>query len=247
MMNKLPVPDMTFIDHLAELRGRLMVCLIGLTLAAVFCYGQAPQWAAAFTGIGGKALKLAYFSVAEGFSVRVKIAVLVGAILISPLLFWQAAAFINPGLTGRERRMIQYSALLLSLFFLGGTAFGYWILLPRLLAFLFALGLAYLKPALSGDAYFSFILEVLCLSGIIFAFFPVLLVMGRFGLVDAALLRKGRKYFWLALISFGGIIAPIADLWGFLLMVLPLGIFYEIAILCFRQTTQRGNAEEAAK
>lgn len=238
--------EMSVFEHLAELRRRLLIIFLAVLSLTILSYFQIPALIEFLTGpIRRYHLKLVYFSLTEGFTTRFKLAAFTSTILLSPLIFYQILAFIHPGLTGKERRVIYRSLFWLSLFFGTGVATGYLLFLPPLLKLLISYGKQYMVPVFSGNTYFSFVVMMGLVTGVT-SIIPLLIIaLGKLGLISFRALKKGRKFVIIGGLFLAGLISPVTDLVTFLFLLLPCLILYEVSVWTVffieRRRAKKGN------
>jgi sec-independent protein translocase protein TatC len=236
---------MTVVEHLEELRRRLIIAFIAVGLGSIvgwFLYPyfmdliRAPfcdyvtQHPEARPPAG---CDLVITGLIDPFIVKMKIVVYLGLAVALPVVLWQVWAFVNPGLTEGERKYaIPFVASSTVLFFLG-AAFAYWTL-PRALNFLLGFAGAGITPILTADRYVSFIVLVTLAFGLSFLF-PVLLVfLELVGILSSRRLRSWRRYSILFISIFAAVITPSSDPYTMLAMMIPMYVFYEAAIIIGR-------------
>lgn len=229
-----PVHEMTFTEHLNELRIRLVRCIIAVFIGFLACYGFAEQLflllmdplVAQLAPSGGS---LIYTGLPEAFFTHVKVAAIAGLFLVSPYVFYQLWMFIAPGLYEGERKYIVPIALCSAVCFVTGAMFGYFIVFP--FGFQFFLGYAteFIKPMPSVKEYFSFATSMLFAFGFIFELPLFMLFLSALGVVTHKSLRKYRKFAILGNFVVAAILTP-PDVVSQCLMAGPLCILYEIGI-----------------
>lgn len=225
--------EMSLMDHLGELRDRLVRSVVAALVGFLACYAFRKD----LFNIQMKPLldvlppesHLIYTSLPEAFFTYVKVAFVAGLFLVSPYIFYQIWQFISPGLYEQERKYIIPISFLSALFFVCGALFGYYIVFP--FGFDFFMGYAddLIKPMPSLREYFSFSLKLLFAFGVIFELPLFIFFLARLGLVTAAALRKARKYAILLSFVVAAILTP-PDGITQILMAGPLLILYEISI-----------------
>jgi sec-independent protein translocase protein TatC len=237
--------NMTVVQHLEELRHRIVICLWAVGIAAVvawFLYGpfidaiRAPYCSFATQNpqvVPVTGCELVFNSPIDGMLVKMKTVLFLALGLALPVLLYQLWAFIVPGLTSREKRWsIPFVVSSFLLFLLGGF-FAYWTL-PK--AFSFMLGFAGegVVPLLTYDKYMGFVFLVTLAFGVSFLL-PVLLVfMELVGVVTPQWLSKNRRYAIFLIFLFAAIITPSSDPYTMLAMGIPMYLFYEAAIIIGR-------------
>ncbi len=227
--------EMTFTEHLEELRVRLTRCLVAVFIGFLACYGFAEQLflllmdplTQQLAPSGGS---LIYTGLPEAFFTHVKVAVIAGLFLVSPYVFYQLWMFIAPGLYEGERKWMIPIAVASAVCFVVGALFGYYIVFP--FGFQFFLGYAteFIKPMPSVKEYFSFATSMLFAFGFIFELPLFMLFLSALGIVTYKTLRKYRKYAILGNFVVAAILTP-PDVVSQLLMAGPLCLLYEIGIL----------------
>jgi sec-independent protein translocase protein TatC len=223
--------EMPVMEHLAELRKRIILALVPVVAGAGGIYFFIPSLIKYFTKpLTSFKLKLVYFSITEGFTTRVKLSLAMSIIIFSPFILYQLIAFIRPGLTAKERKIVFRGLIYLAVFFLAGVAVGYGLIFPKLLKFLIKFGTHYMTPVFSGNTYFSFLLMAGLITGVTFIIPLLIIILGKLGLVSYRFLKKGRKFVVLLGALLAGSIAPLTDIPTFLILLLPILILYEISV-----------------
>lgn len=225
------IKDMSVVEHLAELRKRLIIILSSIVVASTIIYNKVYYLIEMLMKPLAKfKLDLVYFSITEGFVTRMQVSLFVGTIIVSPIILSQAAAFINPGLNNKEKRFLYKNLFISSILFLFGMIFGYILILPYVLSFLIFYGQEYMTPLLSGSIYFSFI-GILCFFiGIIFLIPYVIVILGKMALLNSKVLKKCRKYVIIATLTLEGLFISNGGLFICILAAAPIFIFYEVCI-----------------
>jgi len=229
-----PVHEMTFTEHLNELRVRLMRCMIGAFVGFLICYGFADQLflmlmkplVDLLAPTGGA---LIYTGLPEAFFTQLKVAAIAGLFVASPYIFYQLWMFIAPGLYEGERKYIIPIALFSAICFVAGALFGYYVVFP--FGFQFFLGYAtdFIKPMPSVKEYFSFSTSMLFAFGFIFELPLFMFFLSVMGIVTHRTLRKYRKFAILGSFIVAAILTP-PDVVSQCLMAGPLCVLYEIGI-----------------
>ncbi|MGZ5295480.1 MAG: twin-arginine translocase subunit TatC [Actinomycetota bacterium] len=237
---------MTLVEHLEELRHRLVICILAVAGGAVvgwFLYGPVlnlilnpycDYWETTDPKLRINETCSLFFNEPLGaMIVKLKIVVFIGLAVALPVLLYQLWAFIVPGLTKKERRMaIPFVASSVVLFAIG--AFFAYITLPKGLQFLLGFAGDKFSAILTGDRFVSFVILVAVAFGLAFEF-PVLLVfLEMVGVLSTQSLRKWRRYSILGIAIFAAIITPSSDPYTMLAMTVPMCLFYEAAIIIGR-------------
>ncbi|HXH14234.1 MAG TPA: twin-arginine translocase subunit TatC [Alphaproteobacteria bacterium] len=216
---------------------RLGAAFIALTAIG---YWQSPRIAAVLQG--PSALPLVYYAPAEAFLTNLKLGVFAAIFVLTPAVFflaWDSFAFY---VTPYSRRYAAPVVSAASLLFIGGAYLCYAVVLPFGLTFLLGFGGDVAEPQLSVERYFSFVLVTSFAFGAFFELPLVMLLLGRTGLVNAALLGRYRRYAILAIVCLAAIVTPTTDAYTLALMAGPLIVLYEVSIVlvrAFGRTPQR--------
>jgi sec-independent protein translocase protein TatC len=219
------------LEHLAELRRRLIIIAVAIIACTSILYYFAPRIARIlFLPVAKFHLELAFFSPAEAFVTRVKLALIASVILVNPLIFYQIGAFILPGLTKAEKDGLAQILVRIIPLFSGGVFFGYWIITPIISGLLITFGQSYMTPVLSGDKYLSFVALFTVINGLLFIMPVIIVQLGKMGLLDFAKLKKGRKYLLVSPVVLETLIGSLNDPLSLLALTLPLVILYEATI-----------------
>lgn len=221
------------LEHLNELRWRLVKSAVALTVGAVVAFFfrdwlfellEAPYRLAI-----DDTDALAQFQVTEGFSVAMRLALFGGTLLASPILLYQIWAYVNPALTPRERKWTVPIVVALAVLFTGGVVFGY-IILPRGLEFLLGIQSG-LEPIIGVGSYISLALRFLLVFGLAFEFPVFLFAAAAAGLLSSQQLAQGRRWAVLIIVVLGAVVTPTGDPLTLLALSIPLYLLYELTIL----------------
>lgn len=226
--------EMAVTEHLEELRRRIIVSSVSVFIATVILYNKILVVINfLMKPIEKFKLNFAYFSLTEGFITRLKVSLFAAIILVSPIIFYEIVAFISPGLTKREKKLLCFGVFYLSIFFLSGVVLGYVIILPYTLKFLITYSNSYMNPLLSGNMYFSFIGLFCTAVGITFIIPLIFLLLAKQKLIEVKTLMKWRKYVLAAVVAVELCFVPSVDLVIFLIIMLPVIVLYEVNIWIF--------------
>ncbi len=147
------------------------------------------------------------------------------------MIFWQIWRFVAPGLYQHEKRLAIPFTILSSFCFLGGAAFGYYVVFPPAFNFLMGYSTDFLKATPTVKEYFSLALRLLIAFGAVFELPVVMVILAKIGIVDGPFLRKNRKYAFLISFIIAAILTPTPDVVNQMLMGIPLVVLYEISII----------------
>jgi len=271
---------MSFGEHLAELRSRLKWAALSVLVAVAVAYYFADFFFVllaqplvhAWTEAGLGTPRLHFANPIEPFFTYMKIALIAGIFGASPMIFYQLWKFIAPGLYKNERRYVIPFVAISAALFIGGAAFGYFVVFPA--AFRFFLGFAQtnmgamqkllggavkisvegkfdLTPTLMMGEYFSLVWKLLLAFGLVFELPIVIVTLVLVGLVDYKGLWRFNRYFVVIAFIIGAVLTPGPDVISQILMSLPLVALYNlsilIALLLFRRKKKRTESAAAVE
>lgn len=231
-----PGGTMPLLDHLEELRSRLIVCLGAVLVLSVVGYLLSDDILTFMTRPVGKVY---FMGVTEAFTVKLKIALFFGLFTASPLIFYQAWRFVSPGLTSREVMWVLPVALAMSLFFVLGAAFCFYLVVPIGIKFLMSFGSESVEPLLSVSRYVSFVGWMTLAFGLVFEIPVVIFILGRMGVVSVATLRRNRRFVIVAILILAALVTPSPDAFSQLLLAVPLYLLFELSVLLVALTGRR--------
>lgn len=231
--------NMTVIEHLGELRRRMIIALVAVAACAVVAFIvyerilkflQEPY--CDVVGHGARCQFLAT-SVLDPFAIRLQIATYGGLILAAPIVFWQLWRFVAPGLTSKERRYaVPFIVSSVVLFAFGGYIA--YLTFPKALDFLVHIGGTTLDVRPTPTKYLQLILLMILAFGLSFEFPVFLVFLELVGAVSSAQLRSWRRWAIVGVVVFAAVITPSQDPYSLLAMSVPMWLFYEAAILVGR-------------
>jgi sec-independent protein translocase protein TatC len=225
---------MSFLEHLDELRKRLVwsiVALFGGFLVCLVFYERIFEFVMkplAATLPPGKTL--IYTEPTEAFMLQLKAAALTGLIVAAPAVMWQIWLFIAPGLYKREKRLALPFVISSSLLFLAGAAFNHYVVFPIAFAFLGGFGTAYLEFMPRVAPVFSLYARMMVAFGLIFQMPVLVFTLARLGLVTAGFLARNTKYAVLIIFIISAVITPTSDVITQSLMAAPMLVLYVVSI-----------------
>jgi sec-independent protein translocase protein TatC len=226
---------MPFLEHLGELRTRIMRAMFwllgGTAIALPFSERIVDFLARPVTKLG---YKLVFTAPAEAFWVQMKVGLIVGLFISAPGILWQVWAFIAPGLHTHERKYALPFVLIGSLLFIIGGAFSLFVVTPYAIAFLLSYARDTLQPMITLENHIDFLLKFTLAFGAVFELPLAITLLARMGLVTAKMLSRNRKYAILGAFIAGAILTPTPDAFNQTLMAGPLIILYEIGIISAR-------------
>lgn len=227
---------MTFMDHLVEMRSRLIKSLIAVgvtTVVAFFFYNDVLEVLSRpyLEAVDGD--RLAFFQPTEAFSLALRISLWTGVIAASPVIIYHLWRFVGPALTARERKYVIPLSGILAVLFVAGIAAGY-LAMPLTLKLLIGFGQDLLEPTIGADFYLRFAMRFLLAFGIAFEFPVFLFAAALMGLVTSDKLKSWRRYAVTVIVIGAALLTPGGDPLTLLLLSVPLYVLYELTILAIR-------------
>ncbi|MBT8356523.1 MAG: twin-arginine translocase subunit TatC [Deltaproteobacteria bacterium] len=223
-----------FTGHLDELRKRLIYCFIAIGIGFVGSYAFKEKLFSILVdplvSVMESGDTLIFTGLPEAFFTYLKVALLSGIMLSSPVIIYQFWMFVAPGLYEKERRILIPIVFLSTLFFIGGSLFGYFIVFPWGFKFFLGFATETIRPLPSMKEYLGFSAKLLLAFGLVFELPLVLTFLARLGLVSVDFLKKNRKYALLLFFAGAAILTP-PDVVTQIMMALPLMVLYEISII----------------
>ena len=224
---------MSFLEHLDELRRRLLITIFSLIGAFLICWAFAPQLfallQAPITRLLPEGEKLAYTRLTAPFFLYMKVAFLAGVFLASPLILWQVWGFISPGLYRKERRLAAPFIIFATLSFVTGGYFGYQVIFPVAASFFLETGAPF-QQVITVDDYFSFISKIILGMGLVFETPILIFFLARIGIVTPAFLLQKFKYAVLIIFIIAAIITPTPDIVTQSALAVPMILLYLLGI-----------------
>ncbi|MBX0329311.1 twin-arginine translocase subunit TatC [Oscillochloris sp. ZM17-4] len=238
---------MSLIEHLVELRGRLIRASIGVLLGlgvGVFLVLGPPHLVdviiATFAPVNESYAPIQSVGTTESFTSYMTVSLTVGLILGMPVIVYQLLAFIVPGLTDKERRLIYISLPFVTLFFLGGVAFGWFITVPTAIRFLIGFSdsaLIQTQPSLAD--FLGTITTLLLINGVVFELPIIIYVLAFIGVVTAKQLSSFRRFAVVIVVIVAAVITPTGDPINLMLLAIPMYLLYELGVILARFVPNR--------
>jgi sec-independent protein translocase protein TatC len=224
---------MTFIEHLEELRRRILwsvVCLAG-TFAACWMFAGYFYEIASAPIRSNPAVTLSVSRPQDIFGLHMKVTLVASIFFAAPLMLTQAWLFISPGLHRHERRYAIPFVVSASVLFIAGGAFGYYIAFPTALRFLLDwIVEANLTPIIDAVEYFDLFFSIMVALGVVFQIPAVIFVLSRIGLVSARLLVHYFRHAALLCVVIAAVITPTTDFGNMLIIAGPMIALYIVGI-----------------
>jgi sec-independent protein translocase protein TatC len=239
---------MPFMEHLGELRTRIVRSLIGVLIGAgitlPFSRWIVDWLARPVTQLG---YDLVFTAPAEAFWVQMKVGLVCGIFLGAPVILWQVWAFVAPGLHKHEKKYAGPFVVIGSLMFIAGGSFALFVVTPYALNFLLGYARPGLRPMITIQNHIDFLLKFTLAFGVVFELPLALTLLARMGMVTAQGLAKHRKYAILGAFIAAAILTPTPDAFNQSLMAGPLIILYEVGIVSARIFGRRRAAAPAVE
>lgn len=230
------MPTMGFLDHLEELRRRLVYCIAAEAVGFFASWGFRERIYGVMQRPIMEALrshhmseKLVYLNPVDPFNLYLKIAALAGLFLTSPFVLYQVWMFISPGLYRNEKRYVMpFMASTIALFSLGGY-FGYRVVYPRALEFLIGFGSQF-QPMITISEYTSLFLSLVLGMGLIFEMPILIFFLALMGIITAGFMWKNFRYAILVIFIVAAIVTPTPDILSMCIFAAPMVALYAISI-----------------
>jgi sec-independent protein translocase protein TatC len=260
--------DMTFLEHLEELRWHLIRSAVVIVLFSVlaFIYKRVvfdviilgPSNAGFLTNrlfcklghyldiqklcLNSKPIVLQSIEMAGQFTTHVKISLITGLIIASPYVFYEFWKFVRPALYTKERKAARGAVVAVSFLFILGLLFGYYVVSPLTVNFLINYKVSEVaQNNIKLMSYVSTVTGIGLTSGIVFELPAVMYFLTKIGIVTPAFLKKYRKHAIVVILIVAGIITPSPDVFSQVLVAFPLLILYEVSIIVSRRVYRRDN------
>jgi sec-independent protein translocase protein TatC len=255
----MPIPnsesgEMPFLDHLEELRWRLIYSLGSLLVAVAIGFFLALRFDVVAV-LAAPILplipehKLVYTHPGEGFSIIVNVATTFGFLIAGPLILYQVWSFLSPALHKHEKRVamgVLFSGIFL---FAAGAALAYFVVIPLALPWLMGFAGKSLVPLITAEEYFSFAFAMVLTFGISFELPIVVLALAVLGIVTPQFLSKYRRHAIVLIVIIGAFLTPGDMVWTTVWLSVPLYGLYELSVvlayIIYRRKQRRRAASEA--
>lgn len=226
--------EMTFLEHLEDLRKRIFYSIIAVVIAVI------PAWLFSkdiyrilshpVTQFLPKGTKLAYTTLTAPFILYIKVSFLAAIFFTSPFIFLQLWYFIAPGLYQKEKKYVYPFVLFTSFFFILGALFGYFIAFPFACKFFLKMGIEF-QPVITVDQYFSLALRILIGLALVFEMPTLVYFLSRMGIITSHWMIKNFKYAVLVVFIIAAIITPTPDMINQSILAFPMLALYGLSIL----------------
>jgi len=236
-----PDVEMSFLDHIEELRWRIIYALIGIVLFTIVA------WIFIDPLVEFVLLKPARDANASLQNLRpfgqlflyVQVAIIVGIVASLPNIFYQLWQFIAPALRKRERKYILWIVFFSTFCFLAGIAFAYFVMLPLAMKFAAQFGSEAIKNEFSIEEYMSIIISVMLAAGVVFELPMVSFFLSKLGILTPKFMRKYRRHAIVIILVLSAILTPGADPVSQVILAVPLVLLYEISIFISKISSKK--------
>jgi sec-independent protein translocase protein TatC len=227
---------MPFVEHLEELRWRIIWSLVGLVVGVGAAFGilldvDVIGWLERpiLPLLDGR--KLVFTHPGDPFQIVLQASLVLGILLALPVILYQLWAFVGPALHRHERRVASGVVTGVVLLFTGGVSLGWFVVLPLALPWLLSFGAPALEPMITAGEYFSFVFSLVLAFGVAFELPVVLVGLAMLGIVTPQFLSKYRRHAIVATVIIGAFLTPGDLVWTTIAMAVPLYLLYELSIV----------------
>lgn len=221
--------EATLVEHLDELRTRMIICLVALVPAFILTFAFHTQIMEWLTGPLPNDRKLVTLGVTEPFTTSVKVSLIAALALVLPVLLWQTWAFFAPAVSPHFERIVLWFGLFATVLFVAGVAFMYVIVLPRALDFLTSYDQSIYDIQIRASYYYTFAAMTLLAGGLAFLMPIFVLGLVRLRVLTSARMRSNRRIAYVALLCFA-ILLPTVDPVSLAFETVPLLVLYELTV-----------------
>lgn len=224
---------MPFLDHLEELRWRIIKALISVVLFTVIAFYFSDiflQWLLKPSTEINAPVTLQVLKVQSIFVIKLEIALIVGVIMSIPVILYQIWSFLAPGLHQHEKKYIWPVIIFAMISFCAGGAFAYYLIIPYALDFFLNLAPENISNNIAIDFYFGFILRLIVVFGVVFELPVLSVILSRLGLITPQFLRKYRRHSIVIFFILAAILTP-PDPTTQVMLAIPLVLLYEVTII----------------
>lgn len=223
---------MSFLEHLEELRWRILYSLIGIVVGTIVAWIFIDFLIDNILLLPAQSarIKLQNLRPFGQLFLYFQVALIAGVILSLPNLFYQLWKFIAPALKSNEKKYVTSVVFFSTLCFISGIVFAYYIMLPLTLAFAGQFGSDQIENNFAIDEYFSIIISVMLAAGLVFELPMMSFFLSKLGLITPAFMRKYRRHAIILILVAAAILTPGTDPVAQVLLAVPLALLYEISI-----------------
>ena len=220
---------LSVLSHLGELRSRLIRSVIAIAIASVIAF-IFRDWIFYILILPAEGINLIYIEMTEMIGTIMRVCLAAGIVLAMPYLVYQGIMFISPALTRKEKKYVYLILPWIALMFLGGVAFGYFILVPPATRFLLTWGADIATPEIRIGNYISIVTRLLLAIGFVFEMPVVTTFLSRLGVIKPKWLSDRRRLAIIVAFILAAIITPTFDPINQSLVAVPMIVLYEMSI-----------------
>jgi sec-independent protein translocase protein TatC len=239
--------ELTVFEHLEELRKRVMISLAATFLGTIVGYlFSGPLLKMLLTPIEPDLGSVYFFSPAEAFIVKLKVAMSAGLFLASPVILNQIWRFISPAFHKQEKRALSIVTVISSVLFLSGVIFCYVSVIPAALKFLMGMQTEFLVPMISVTHYVDFLFGMLLAFGVAFNLPVFVIALAFAGVLNTQTLNHFHKHAIVLIFILSAILTPSPDIASQILLAVPLTVLFEVSVLGVLLVERRKKARALA-
>jgi sec-independent protein translocase protein TatC len=233
--------EMTFLEHLEELRWRILYALIGITIGTIAAWIFIDELIEYVFLIPAKTaeLKLQNLRPFGQLFLYFQVALIVGFVISIPNVFYQLWKFISPALKENEKKYVSVIVFISSICFLSGVVFAYFIMLPITLKFAVEFGTENIENNFAITEYFSIIISVMLAAGVVFELPILSFFLSKIGILSPKFMRKFRRHAIVTILILAAVLTPGADPVAQVLLAVPLVFLYEISIFVSKMSQKK--------
>ncbi len=239
-MKELEDREMTLIEHLTELRARLIRSFLAIGIGFIITYSFSLK---IFDVLKRPIGKLVFLSPTEAFFTRLKVSFFAGFLLALPYILWEIWGFIAIALKRHERKYTVIFIISALVFFVLGGSFGFFVILPLGLKFLLGYGLPGVNPMISVGKYTSFVIGVILVFGTVFEMPLFFLFLAKLGIITPKFMSKNRPYIVLIIFILAALLTP-PDVVTQVLLALPMLLLYELSLIIVKIVVRKKREKE---
>ncbi len=233
--------EMPFLDHLEELRWRIIFSIIGIAAGTILSWifiDYIIEDILLYPALK-HSIKLQNIQPFGQLVLYFKVAIIIGIIISIPNIFYQVWKFISPALKENEKKYISSIVLFSSICFLAGIMFAYYIMLPFTLKFINVFGTDSVENNFSLDLYFDIILSIMLAAGVVFELPMLSFFLSKIGILKPEFMRKFRRHSIVFILVIAAFLTPGTDPVAQILLAIPLLILYEISIFVSKYSQKK--------
>lgn len=238
--------EMSFLDHLEELRWRILYAAIGIFIGTILCWIFIDFLVEQVLLLPARTanLKLQNLRPFGQLFLFLQIAFIGGFIVSIPNVFYQAWKFIAPALRQHEKKYITLVVFSSSLCFISGIVFAYYIMLPLTLKFAVQFGTEQIENNFAINEYFSIIISVMLAAGLVFELPVLSFLLSKLGILTPKLMKKFRRHSIVTILIAAALLTPGTDPVAQILLAVPLVLLYEISIFVSKMSQRKSIDQE---